>query len=296
MKWMIPLFILSLLVGCKPSAEEIQSQIKPDPQAFDQFWRQGKAELTRYSLKQARYGEIHEGDAVLIFVTEDFLKDEQVKRDYGDDPAHSVLKLNFTKKFNTGIYPYSLMTSVFTTVNFQETETPKVSFSGQEWCGHVFSQLNLKDNVYHASGFSYFQREGDMQQELEKVLLEDELWTMVRVAPDTLPLGDVKLLPSLEHSRLRHQPLKAQDATLNLVETTEPAFSDQALYAYSAVYQSGRELHIFFEREAPYQILGWREKVGSLTTTGVRTHWQLLDYWSKNGKKDGALRKELGLD
>ncbi len=297
MKWTVtPLLIALMLVGCKPSPGEIREQIKSDPVSFDQFWRQGKAEVSRYRLKQARYGEIHEGDAVLIFVTEDFLKDAQVKRDFGDDPAQSVLKLNFTKKFDTGLYPYSLMTSVFTTVDFKETSTPKATFSGQEWCGHVFTQLNLRDDSFQAQGFSYFQNEGDFTSSLEKVLLEDELWNKIRVAPDTLPLGKLKVLPSLEHSRLRHQPLEAKNATLNLAVEIDSTFSKKEVYVYSVAYETGRRLEIYFEREAPFQILGWREKVGQLTTTGVRTHWKHLDYWNKNHKADSGLRKELGLD
>src|SRR5438105_8601198 len=81
------------------------------------YWTQGKAEITSYKLTQSRYGELHEGDAVLIFVSEPFSRSKQVKLDdwqsAGND-AVEVLKLNFTKKFVTGIYPYSLMFSVFT--------------------------------------------------------------------------------------------------------------------------------------------------------------------------------------
>ncbi|MDP7238046.1 MAG: hypothetical protein QGI34_15090, partial [Candidatus Latescibacteria bacterium] len=42
------------------------------PASFGDYWYQGKAEITSYTLKQARYGEIHDGHVVLIFVTEDF--------------------------------------------------------------------------------------------------------------------------------------------------------------------------------------------------------------------------------
>lgn len=45
---------------------------------FRRSWFSGEAELNRYRLSQARYGELHEGEAVLIFVTEEFLPQEQV--------------------------------------------------------------------------------------------------------------------------------------------------------------------------------------------------------------------------
>ena len=75
---------------------------------FDAYWYQGKAEITSYRLEQARYGEIHPGHAVLVFVTEDFSRTKQVKLDNpraaGND-AVKILKLNATKKFNTGSTP-----------------------------------------------------------------------------------------------------------------------------------------------------------------------------------------------
>ena len=39
---------------------------------FAKYWYKGKAEITSYKLQQARYGEMYEGTAVTIFVTEDF--------------------------------------------------------------------------------------------------------------------------------------------------------------------------------------------------------------------------------
>ncbi|MCA9563537.1 MAG: hypothetical protein KC561_08610, partial [Myxococcales bacterium] len=81
--------------------------------SFDTYWYQGLAELNRYSLQQSRYGEIHEGEAVLIFVTEDFDTELQVKWDHGNrDNVVSVLKTNAYRRFYTGLYPYTMMTSV----------------------------------------------------------------------------------------------------------------------------------------------------------------------------------------
>ena len=63
---------------------------------------------------------------------------------------------NFTKKFATGIYPYSMMTSVYSPIEVGENpKTLKVSTSAQEWCGHVYTQLNLKGSEYHVEGRSY---------------------------------------------------------------------------------------------------------------------------------------------
>ena len=66
---------------------------------FNSYWYQGTAEITSYKLTQARYGEMHDGIAVNIFVTEDFLPQKQVKADSKNAENIPVLKLNSTKKF-----------------------------------------------------------------------------------------------------------------------------------------------------------------------------------------------------
>ena len=65
--------------------------------AFGDYWYQGKAELTSYTLEQARYGEVHQGHAVLIYVTEDCSRHKQVKIDDPDAAGADrvmVMKLN----------------------------------------------------------------------------------------------------------------------------------------------------------------------------------------------------------
>ena len=77
------LIFLIGLYGCTEIESRESFTVYPKSDRFSVYWNQGKAELARYELQQVRYGEIHQGDAVLIFVTEDFLKDKQVKYDYG---------------------------------------------------------------------------------------------------------------------------------------------------------------------------------------------------------------------
>ncbi len=126
-------------------AKETDSRpVVVDSAEFKDYWYSGKAEITSYKLEQARYGEIHRGYDVLVFVTEDFSKQNHVKI---DDPerargdAVKVLKLNKIKKFGTGIYDYSMMDSVFTPVRKDDyPNTLKISSSTQEWCGHTYKQ------------------------------------------------------------------------------------------------------------------------------------------------------------
>jgi len=285
----------------------------PLPPAFGAYWFQGKAELTSYDLTQARYGELHRGEAVLVFVTEDFSRNKQVKL---DDPAASpadqlpVLKLNFNKKFNTGIYPYSILTSTFTPLNLAANpRSPKVSMSMQEWCGHVFTQLNLRGSRYAVSQKSYFESEGDTETTLPAALLEDELWNRIRLGPAGLPTGQVQLVPGTAYCRLQHQPLRAEAATLSL-HTALPEQGSTGrpvpTQAYTVAYAGPKQhvLTIFFELPFPHRILGWEETYldapGAaaprlLTTRATRRRSVQLDYWRRHTNADAAWRDSLGL-
>jgi hypothetical protein len=271
----------------------------PASDDFRKYWYQGKGELTRYSLEQARYGEIHKGDAVLIFVTEPFLTDKQVKLDSGkSDSAVSVLKLNLTKKFYTGIYPYSLMTSTFSPVDFQKQRTLKVTSSTQEWCGQTYSQLNFRNNGYHALLHSYFQDEADQDLTLKGTWLEDEVWTRIRLAPETLPVGDVEMIPALQFVRLGHVDLKVELATATRKR-------EGNMETYTVQYKNlKRTLTIHYYATFPYAIQSWEEKTPGgfgpdatmLTTRAMKTNSILLDYWNKHNVADAPYRKKLGLN
>ena len=290
-------------ISCTPAISQRNTTEKVSKQ-FRDYWYQGEAELTRYSLEQARYGEVHEGEAVLIFVTEDFDTKKQVKFEYGNrDKVASVLKLNFTKKFFTGLYPYSMMTSVFTPVN--QSQSIKVTTTSQEWCGHTFSQLNLGKNEYKGRLHSYFQNEGDQEFSIEDVMLEDELWTRIRLDPNTLPIGEIDLIPGTMFLRLGHADFQAQKARAELSPEPDSELSANPVKKYTISFNNlNRTLDIWFEEKFPYQILAWEEQVQSgfgankktLTTRAVKTHSIKNAYWEKNNLADSDLREQLGLN
>ena len=114
---------------------------------------------------------------------------------------------NKTKKFNTGIYPYSIMTSLFTRLG-QTKPLAKITTSVQEWCGQAYSQLNRKENL-EISSHSYFEGEADQNMKLPKTWLENELWNLIRINPNELPTGEAEIIPSFDYLRLGHKNLKA---------------------------------------------------------------------------------------
>ena len=268
---------------------------KPLSEDFKKYWYGGKAEITSYKLEQARYGQLREGHSVLIYVTEPFLPKKQVKADGKNADNVNVLKLNGTKKFLTGIYPYSVMSSTFYPV-YDNQHAIKTSLSMQEWCGHVYSQINNRDQ-FEFTSHSYFENEADQKLTMEKDLLENEIWTKIRINPADLPTGNLKIIPSLEYIRLRHKELKAYNATANL--STQNGVS-----SYTITYPNlERTLTINFTSDFPYTIENWTEEFKSgfgpkakmLTTKATKLKSLKTAYWGQNGNEDMVLRDSLEL-
>lgn len=277
---------------------------------FRKYWFAGQAELNSYTLQQARYGAINSGQAVLIFVTEDFRTDIQVKSEseasYGKSTP--VLKTNVVRKFVTGIYDYSLFTSVFTPINKSLfPNTLKVSNSAQEWCGNTFTQLNLRNNGYQVVGNSYFENEGDENYRVEKVLLEDELYNRVRLDPTTLPVGTVQVIPSAVSVRLRHRKMEPQSAVITLQSIGAQAWFGalaknltmaDSLQTYSLNYtKDARKLTIVFEKTFPFRIMGWEETYddfGKMLTSKATLFKTIRSaYWKQHAPADSTFRQQL---
>lgn len=263
-------------------------------QQFRDYWFAGQAEITSFTLSQARYGELTNGTAVLIYVTEDFLPGKQVKADNQSDKNIPVLKLNSTKDFNTGIYPYHIMQSSFYPLA-DNAHALKLTASVQEWCGQAYTQLNNKKS-FEIMSHSYFENEADQQQSIAPVILENELWNKIRIRPELLPVGKQNIMPSLEYCRLMHKEIKAYEASAVLTK-------DNNIYSYTIQYpELGRDISIKFSAVFPYDILGWTEtypqaanSANKLTTVATKMKQLKIDYWTKNKNQHLILRDSLGL-
>lgn len=305
------LLFLSILIGfiissCKDnntSKDLVESDLttanieplkvaNPLSKEFKNYWYNNEAEITSYKLEQARYGEMRNGTAVLVFVTEPFLREEQVKADKNNPSNIPVLKLNATKNFTTGIYPYSIMQSTFYPVTNNQ-HALKISCSVQEWCGHIYAQLNNRSE-FDVTSHSYFESEADEDFSLNKSILENELWTQLRIDPKSLPTGNVEMIPSFEFLRLLHVPFKAYAASTTLTDDS-----------YSINYaELNRSLTIHFNPQFPFEIEGWEEtfisgfgeKAKSLTTKATKLKTIKSDYWNKNSNADANLRETLELN
>lgn len=257
--------------------------------AFKNHWFDGFAEINSYELTQSRYGQQRKGKAVLIFVTEDFLAKEQVKANQKSKTTIPVLKSNRTKNFLTGIYPYSIMSSTFSSLKKNHPLIKTVA-SIQEWCGQSYLQLNAREREYTLVSHSYFEGEADQNLKLPKIVSEDELWNMIRFNPKNLPVGEFDLLPSLEMIRLNHIEAKAVKTTASLNAGT------YTLYIPSMQ----RSLSIQFDQNFPYTIEGWEEKYDhkgtQYTSTAKRIHTERRQYWQENNPASARFREPFKLD
>ncbi|WP_194974017.1 hypothetical protein [Aquiflexum lacus] len=286
-------FSILLLASCsRPQREEI------DFDAWGKYWFQGTAEISSFDLEQYRYGEPRTGEAVLIFVTEEFSRKNHVKLDQAENAGSdkiSVIKMNQTRDFVTGIYPYHMMLSVFTPTK-EKSQSQKINASSQEWCGHTFTQLNLKSkDSYQGEVFSYFEKEGDDSFSFSG-LPEDELWNLIRINPNQIPIGSVEMMPSLFYQRFTHDEFKTEEAFIRITDISNN------LSQLEVTYSSGiRVLKIDFEKEFPYQIMGWEESQTKQDGTkeiskAKRKGLKIVDYWTKNKSEDEFLRRELNLN
>ena len=255
------------------------------------FWYAG-AEVNRYQLSQNCYGEQHSGHCEWIFVTEPFDALQQVKDEQRNKSSINVLKLNALRRFHTGLYSYRSMVSTFQPVDITRyPDTIKTTASIQDWCGQTFQQINRQAHGWQLRSYSYFQRMGDQDKLLTNAYLEDALWLLIRLNPESLPLGEFAIIPGAFHCRIAHFQPQVLRAVGRLKQ-------HQSKWNYSLIYKAyDRTLSIDFDVKFPHIIRGWQASSKQGTTRAVLSkRWMHCNYWEHNQPKDRSLRRKLALD
>jgi hypothetical protein len=298
-------FSLVVFASCQPKVEkeETSSSDSKRISIFNAQWQDGKAEVSVFELSQNRYNAIHPGKLVNIFVLEDFLTDKQVKNEtYESKSSTQVLKNIVRSNFTTGIYDYSIHTSVFTPLQQDRFSTLKVTNTMQEWCGTTFLQMNLKNGQYFLEQRSYFEKEGDRKVELQQAIVEDALQNQIRLDYKRLPAGEFKFIPKLSYTALKHKPLELYTAIGELQEYKDTLFEGENLMEYRyKIAEQEREVVLVFESDSPFKIVGFTESYPSAfdgevrTTTARLISTERLAYWGMNAPKDAEIREKIGL-
>ncbi len=276
---------------------------------FWSYWGDGKAEINSYTVEQSRYNQPRKATSVMIYVTEPFNLAKQVKSDVSSDKDPniiSVLKLNKIKKFQTGIYDYTLMTSVFTPVNtysigknhFDGGALLKVNFSAHEWCGISTHQLNRTENGMNSRQLSYFESEGDKFENLKsdnRTLYADNLFIAVREVLAALPPGNYTYYPTLEYCRLFHKPLTPVNATVQKSDTKISSGGKSVDVTHWAITAGSQSWTFDVEKESSRKILAYEfRNDNQVIESGKLIKSVRLPYWKLNQNGDEKYLKQLG--
>ncbi|MHC4219433.1 MAG: hypothetical protein ACYSU7_13385 [Planctomycetota bacterium] len=272
---------------------------------FSSHWHDGRSEIDGYRWTVNRYGEQRTGPAVMIFVTEPFSASRKVKV---NDPTRNprdtvdVLKLNLVRDFQTGIYDYNTMASVFS--RSDDFSPLKISFSSAEWCGHVYEELLFDRNRVTKRLFSYF--EGESSEATVGVksdgVTEDNLFILLRGlrGPFLEPGGrvEVPFLHGAFHRRLTHQRLEWTTAEIErrpAAESIEVPAGTFSTSLYIVRTDDGREGRFWIEQAHPHRIVRWEWGPGRAAESGELTGSVRLKYWQLNGNGDERHLQPLGL-
>lgn len=269
---------------------------------FDGMWHDGRAELNGYRLEASRYGQVREGTCVLVYVTEPFSESKRVKVDNAaenPDDTFNALKLNLIRDFQTGIYDYNTMVSVF--VRADDFSLKKISFSSAEWCGHVYEELLFYPQRITGHYYSYFENETGPRdiEHIDGGVAEDNLFILLRgLRHDYLAPGETKtvsLLPSVYFGRLSHTKPAWVDTEISRRKDTRtvkvPAGEFTAM-VYDVKTAGGRNGTFFVEAPYPHRIVRWEmlPDVSAELTGSAR-----LSYWQLNHNGDEHYLSRLGL-
>lgn len=287
-------FYLSLCILFTSCDKQVQdagnSGVEPPrlTDSFKNYWFSGKAEMNSYDLVQNRYGQKRTGEFVLIYVTEPFSSTQQVKTTPDAEDAETVLKLNQSKKFLTGIYPYSIMQSSFYSLT-DHSGLLKSVVSVQEWCGQSYLQLNQTADGLAADYYSYFKGESLKDKTIKNAITENELLLKARISPDSLPKGKIEILPDLENLVLNHQPIKPVPVTITSEKT-------RGSLSYKLDYVSlDREVTYNFDLKFPYRLnsIETTGKDGEILMRATLKKSVQLPYWQLNSRADSVYRDTL---
>ncbi|KAA0224537.1 hypothetical protein EDS67_23290 [candidate division KSB1 bacterium] len=276
-------------------------------QDFWGWWGDGKAELSSYQTKTQRYGELREGNAVLVFVTEEISRTTRIKVESEAIPPADrapVMKLNHVVKFPTGIYDYSLLTSTFSSIESEFGRPPfeplKISFTAQEWCGHVYQMLIPQRDQVELTLHSYFQSEGDQKRSIKlpaNAAFEDNLLIWIReLKGEVLSAGQrraLQILPSAWASRSGHQDVEFQGGSIIKDEGEVVKLSEGNAPSWRWTWQVGSRTEMYWvEKAYPHRILKWKSSDGG---EGELIKTLRLPYWQLHGNNDAPYREQLGL-
>ena len=303
--WMGAIMVLCVSIsGSSPPREATTAEI-----GFDARWHDGRAELDGYRYTITRYGQPRQGQAVMIYVTEPWSLSKRVKvEDASKNPADvfEVLKLNIVRDFQTGIYDYNTMVSLF--VKTEDFSPVQLTFTSAEWCGNVYAKVQFEFDKVNETLFSYFEDETGTRalEQPPDGLAHDALFVLLRgLKRPFLDPGERRTIPLLSgmlESRLQHQPLRWSSAEIERawkpVSVRVPAGTWPNAVYYEVKVEGGRTGRFWIEPDGDRRILKWSWiEAGKIeaSESGELTGTLRTAYWKDNRPGNEKLLRQLGL-
>lgn len=272
-------------------------------------WGDGKAEVDTYTLTQPRYGALNPGDAVLIFVTEDFSWSERVKADPGEHPdsdLRKVIKLNAVRDFDTGIYTYHVMTSTFLRLDGGDgmavLDPIKLSFSAQEWCGMVYDELVMGPGTVRKTGHTYFDSDTAPPSTTRVppgTVFGDSLPILIRgLKGDLLAPGASRTAPyypTAMDTRFAHTPARLGSVTLTRAAGTSTRTVPAGTFTvetWTAAVEGGETTTWYLEADGVHRIVAWESGAGEKAELKAS---ERMPYWSMHAPENLNDRTRMGL-
>lgn len=303
---------LALILAAPLASDRAQAQGR----TFESHWQDGRAEIDGYRYEVIRYGQQRLGQAVLIYVTEPFSESRRVKVDHPErtpPDTFEALKLNFVRNFQTGIYDYHTMVSLFT--RSRDFSAVKISFSAGEWCGHVYEETQFERHRITDRLTSYFEGESAVRtlQIRKGGLAEDQLFVLLRDLRGGAFLEPggritVPFLPSPFYRRLGHRQIGWGSADIERLRRPErvqvPAGHFECDVYVVRVFD-GREGRFWIEQAQPKRVVRWSwtppaSAAGRMgrdgCDSGALTGSARIPYWQLNAEGNETYLRELGLN
>ncbi len=249
-------------------------------------WEDGLAEVADYDLTQFRYGNLHPGSATLIAVREGMDPQRQVKSAGATAPVVPVLKLQWIRSFQTGVYRYDQ--SSFQLVRQADGLPLRWFITSHEWCGTAGKSW-VNGGPLRVS--SYFDGHGDLVQPLSlgaDAVPADSLWWWARAwVAAGMPALNLRVVPSqIEARAVDTTPVAA--VVSGSAQTVRDPQKPVAIAAITVTVRRGdHEDRLTVLAQAPYTLLGWVQADGSaLTLRQVRR----FAYWAQHDPQDRPAR------
>lgn len=263
------LILAGILSSCSHREKKVKKVVAPLVAEFRDYWYSQGSEISSFALHQSKYGQLHHGEATLEYSLATYSRSRQLpvmKFDTANADHIRVMVLNSRKHFATGLFENSVAsTTVIPEIMREGPFALKLTGSVHEREGLSWLQLNLDANKYNVQLRSFNANEGDKNRVTMLCVTEDQLWCMIRTNPPALPVGKMQVVPGLTSMRLRQSVIKPVLAELTLTDALQNDIpsaikTDAVLQHYKIEYPvDGRRLDIFFQKDFPFLIEGWKE-------------------------------------